>query len=231
MVWQADPAGAPGDEEIAGFRPPQLIAQELAALIARRIVLLELAPGQRLVEEELGRTYHVSRSPIREVLRILETEGLVVRAPRRGIWVSPLSRADADEVYRCRVVLECLAAECAATRHAEVPPDKLLKSVEKLKSAAEDVRAYFEANVDFTSAVHGMAGNRTLSRLLRQLGPQGERYRYFAYLKDLELVRRSISGNERLAEAILEGRAATARALTEDLIRTSWERVRSHLKE
>ena len=213
------------------FRPPGVIANDLAEHMAQNIVYQVLAPGQRLIEGEICRRFGVSRSPVREALRILENEGLVRRKPRRGIWVAPLSENDADEVYACRMHLECLAAETAARRSASFERGILERSLEDLQSSANDVRAYFEANVAFTKSVQNMAGNETLSRLLRQIARQGERYRYLAYLKESDLIRRSIMGSERVAEAILNGNAATAKAITRDLIQTSWDLVRNHLRQ
>lgn len=213
----------------ADFRAPGLIAQDLADHLAREIVFLNLPPNTRLIEEELGRRFAVSRSPVREVLRILENEGLVRRVPRKGIWVAPLSQADADEIYACRLSLEGLAAESAAARAHRFDRATLEQPLAELRAAADDMLTYFQANVGFTAAVRDMAGNRTLTRLLRQISRQGERYRYFAYLKEPDLIERSLAGNERIAEAILGGHTATAKAITCDLIETAWTRVRAHL--
>lgn len=217
------------DDTIA-FRAPIVIAQDLATQIARQIVFLELAPGARLVEEEVGSAFGVSRSPVREALRLLEAQGLVVRrAPRRGIWVAPLTLDDANEVYACRKPLEGLAAELAAQQASEPPDNCLDGPLAALRRATGNVREYFLANVEFTRAIHEMAGNRTLQRLLGDINMQSQRYRYYAYLKAPDLMVRSIKGSEQVADAILAGNATTARALTEDLILHSWQQIKENL--
>ena len=70
-----------------GFRVPDIIAKDLARHIEEQIIFGELAPNTRLVEEEIVQRYNVSRSPVREVLRTLEQEGLAIRESRRGVWV------------------------------------------------------------------------------------------------------------------------------------------------
>ena len=221
-------SGAQGDVD---FRRPVVIAQDLAEHIARRIVFFEIAPGARLVEEEVGAAYGVSRSPVREAMRLLETQGLVVRAPRRGVWVSPLTLEDANEVYACREPLEGLAAELAARQASESTRNILDEPLASLRRSADDIQSYFLANVEFTRHVHKMANNRTLLRLLRDINMQSQRYRYYAYVKTPDLIARSIKGNVQVAEAILAGNALTARTLTEDLIRHSWDQIRRHLAD
>ncbi len=87
---------------------------EIARILSDRIVFLATGAGLRIHEEEVGAAFGVSRSPVREVFRMLEADGLVVRAARKGVSVAPMSRRDLDEVYACRVGLEGVAAAEAA---------------------------------------------------------------------------------------------------------------------
>ena len=83
-------------------------------------------PGSRLFEEELVEQFNISRSPIREALKILEHDGLVLIEPRRGARVAQLSITDLDEVYATRVALESLAAAQAAEHCGEDEKERLL---------------------------------------------------------------------------------------------------------
>lgn len=212
------------------FRPPRVLAQELAAFLERKIIFLELDIGPRLTEEEIGRRFGVSRSPVREAMRILENDGLVVRLPRRGAWVSPITLEDVNEVYACRLPLEGLAAELAAGRSSRVSAEPLHRAFEALERTSGDVRAYFESNVAFTQTIHAMAGNRTLKRLIENISKQGLRYRYLAYSKLPHLIDTSIGGNRKVFKAILKGDAETARAVSEQLIRNSWNKIVAYLE-
>src|SRR3977135_3993494 len=84
---------------VTEFIAPSVIATDIARILSDRIVFLELGPGTRIPEERVGAPFGVSRSPVREVLRMLEADGLVVRAARKGVSVTPMSRRDLDEVY------------------------------------------------------------------------------------------------------------------------------------
>jgi DNA-binding GntR family transcriptional regulator len=212
------------NETPIAFRRPDALANELARALEEQIIYGELPPETRLVEEEVAQRFGISRSPVREALRILEQGGLVLREARRGIWVAPIGRADLDSVYSCRVALEGLAAEQAA--RARQPADlEALKAAFAAMEQATDIRAYFRANVAFTEAVHAAAGNPTLKRLLASIGKQALRYRFLAYSRAPALIKRSLAGNRELLAAIVESRPSSARLITEDLIRGSWDAV------
>ena len=92
------------------FRSPLLISaaipEELASRLEDEIIFGAATAACRLTEDEVALRFGVSRSPVREALRLLERDGLVVREARKGIWVAPLSLKDFDEVYVCRIELE-----------------------------------------------------------------------------------------------------------------------------
>jgi DNA-binding GntR family transcriptional regulator len=209
------------------FRLPDLLAKELARALEEEILYGQLAPETRLVEEEVAQRFGISRSPVREALRLLEQDGLVVREARRGIWVAPIGRADLDSVYSCRVALEGLAAEQAANSRKPEHVKALRAVMGEMEQAfgARDVRAYFQANVRLTDAIHDAADNPTLRRLLSSIGKQAQRYRYLAYSRAPQLLEISLAGNRDVIGAIAGGDPAKARALTEKLLRRSWEAV------
>jgi DNA-binding GntR family transcriptional regulator len=109
-----------------------LEATSLVELTVRRlrgeILSGELAPGERIVEEQLTRRFGTSRAPLREALRLLGQQGLVEHLPRRGVRVMRLSPRDIDELFSLRDVLEQFAARCAlGDLHARV--DRLSRSL------------------------------------------------------------------------------------------------------
>ena len=149
---------------ITPLRLPDVLGQELVRALEEEIVSGRLAPETRLVEEEVAQRFGISRSPVREALRRLEQDGLVLREARRGIWVAPISRADLDEVYSCRVALEGLAAEQAALNRTDSHVNALRTAFGAMDRAHEagDVIGYFRGNLAFTDATHDAAGNATL---------------------------------------------------------------------
>jgi GntR family transcriptional regulator, rspAB operon transcriptional repressor len=208
---------------------PQLLAEALESAI----VFGELPPGGRIIEEEVAARYDVSRSPVRDALRRLEADGLVVRTDHRGARVTPISRPDLDDVYLCRIELEGLAAQQAAKRWQSPSEDVFAQGLAAMRAAfkANDVRKYFIANVAFTDAVHRASGNATLQRLLKSIGKQALRYRYLAYRSAPKLMRMSVEGNREIVDLILARRGAQARRITAQLIERSWRTIRDTIPD
>lgn len=215
------------NDAIVPFRLPDPIAKDLCRVLEDEIVIGQLPPETRLVEEEVAKRYGVSRSPVREALRLLEQGGLVVREARRGIWVAPIARADLDEVYSCRVPLEGLAADQAARSRTPAHVQALRTAFAEMEQAHDsgDTRAYFRSNVRLSEAIYAAAKNATLRRLLNGISQQAQRYRYLAYSKAPHLVELSLAGNRDVVDAIVRGDPARAREVTERLIRRAWETV------
>lgn len=216
-----------------GFRVPDIIAKELSRHLEEQIIFGDLPPGSRLTEEEVVRRFNVSRSPVREALRTLEQEGLVARESRRGVWVGPLTLADLDEVYTCRLAMEGLAMELAAQNRNAADLIAIRASLEKLKSMHEgkDIKGFFQANVTLSSQIHSASANVTLARLLRSIGKQSLRYRYFAYSNAPEMMKASIEGHEEIVVAMEKRSARHARTLLEDMIQRSWDVIRAFLSK
>jgi DNA-binding GntR family transcriptional regulator len=205
------------------------IPEHLAELLEWEIISGGLAPSSRLTEEEVATTYGVSRSPVREGLRLLERDGLVRRSARRGIWVASLSLADFDEVYECRIALEALAAENAARSPDAAQADATFKALLlKLEEAHSqgDIPALFRADVEASKLIYHLTGNLTLQRLLTSLEKQALRYRYFAYAQSPKVVAMSLDGSRRIWSHICLGEAEHAQNLTSALIREIWLTMR-----
>lgn len=211
----------------------QAIPEVLRRQLEEEIVFGRLEPLARLTEEEVAARYGVSRSPVREALRLLEGDGLVHRAARRGIWVAPLSLRDFDEIYACRIPLEGLAAAGAAASGTAQDKAALLDLLPGLWRAyeARDARAFFEVDIQASGLIYAMAGNATLSRLIASLGKQALRYRFFAYAREPKMLEMVAPGSRRLWSSIAEGDAEGARAGTESLIREIWQIMRAIIRE
>lgn len=142
-----------------------------------------LAPGDQLVQEALAERYGVSRVPLREALKMLESEGQVVNHPHRGYFVAELSVADLREVYHLRALLERAALTAAVPLLDEADVDVIAGLCEDVDTAARegDVLAMAEANRRFHFALFDAAALPRLSRLLRQLWEATDAYRALYY--------------------------------------------------
>ncbi len=207
------------------------IPESVAQRLEEEIIVGRLKSEERLTEETVADRYGVSRSPVREALRLLERDGLVIREARRGIWVAPMSQKDFDEVYTARNPLEGLVARQAA----ESDNDALKRELRDVQRALEetqasgDVRRFFTADVRGSFLIYDLADNRTLRRLLQGLEKQALRYRFHAYEQNPDMIKLSLDDTTRIFDAILAGDGATAQAVTENLIREIWQSMRDEV--
>jgi len=150
---------------------PTALYQEVAERLRQRIFAHELTPGDWIDEQKLAEQYGISRTPLREALKVLASEGLVELKPRRGCYVTEISRQDLDDIFPLMAMLE---GRCAgdATRKAQPADIAALNDIhERLESAARDgrIEAFFEANQEFHLRIQELAGNRWLVSVIQDL--------------------------------------------------------------
>lgn len=196
-------------------KEPPLLAQTIAANLETAIIYGDISGKTRLTEEIICQMTGSSRSPVREALRLLEKDGLVVREPRRGVRVSELTVGELDQLYLCRIALETMAAELAVKNSTEADMRAIRKShelcQEKLKE--DDVRGHFKANVEMSNLIFEAAHNEPLLRLLQTIHKQALRYRYLAYKVSRLIREKSVENNTYFVELLAsrDGPAAAHR--------------------
>jgi DNA-binding GntR family transcriptional regulator len=189
---------------------PTALYQEVAERLRQRIFAHELTPGMWIDEQMLAEQYGISRTPLREALKVLASEGLVELKPRRGCYVTEISRQDLDDIFPLMAMLE---GRCAAEaiKRAKAADLTALKTIhESLESAARDGRidAFFEANQAFHKKIQELSGNRWLLSVIQDLR------------KVLKLSRlHSLSLEGRLQQSLDEHRAILATMLSGDAVR------------
>lgn len=171
----------------------------------------ELEPGERLMEVALANKMGVSRTPIREAIRKLELEGLVIMIPRRGAEVASITEKDLVDVLEVRMFLEKLAAELACERRSEEDIEKLEKACKAFEESfkVNDITVHAERDVDFHDAIFQATGNTRLIQILNNLREQMYRYR-LEYLKNKGAHSRIVKEHKEILEAIKEGDSAKA---------------------
>ena len=147
---------------------PPALYEQVAERLRVRIYAHELPPGGWIDEQALALEYGISRTPLREALKVLAAEGLVVLKPRRGCYVTQLSEQDIDEVFPVMAMLEGRVAELAAHRATSADFARLAAIHEELEkhAAANSADRFFEANQRFHTALQEIAGNRYLAQLI-----------------------------------------------------------------
>ncbi|MFE1170278.1 GntR family transcriptional regulator [Nocardiopsis sp. NPDC058789] len=169
-----------------------------------RIIDLELPPGHRITEREASAELGVSRVPLREALRLLEAEGLVVLVPRQGAMVASWSREDIVRLFEVREELETLAARLAATRRTDADLRRMRALLDDAEHAlkADDESATAAANAGFHRAVVAACGNPLLQRMM---APLDSRVQWLFHLTKHRDTREQREEHVRLLELIEAG--------------------------
>nr|WP_093418288.1 GntR family transcriptional regulator [Saccharopolyspora flava] len=131
-----------------------------------------LRPGDRLFEQELAIEFGVSRVPVREAIRMLQSAGMVeVRPRRRGVFVRSLDRQQLEELFDVREALEALAARLAAERSESADVEHLGELVARAREALDDqdTDAMSEANTEFHDKLVALSRNELLASMLEPL--------------------------------------------------------------
>jgi DNA-binding GntR family transcriptional regulator len=188
----------------------------------------DFKPGQRLMEVQLAEQMGVSRTPVREAIRKLELEGLVVMVPRKGAYVAGLSSEDVKEVLEIRAVLEGLAASLAAKNASDADIEQLQEIVEKFKNAAEekDVVRLINFDSDFHDVMYRASKNKKLIQLISALREQVQRFRV-AYFTKIKSTQALIEEHNELVSSILNKEPEKARAIAEKHIATTEKLITS----
>lgn len=153
--------------------------------LRKAILTGELKPGERLMEIHLANQLGVSRTPIREAIRKLELEGLVIMIPRRGAEVAQITEKSLKDVLEVRRALDALCVELACDRISAEEQEQLKKTCDEFVRATEtkDATIIAKADVAFHDIIVQATGNQRLIQLINNLSEQMYRYR-FEYIKD-----------------------------------------------
>jgi DNA-binding GntR family transcriptional regulator len=156
--------------------------EELAVSLREIIVNGELTPGTKVPEKDLCEAFGVSRTPLREALKVLAAEGLVILEPNRGAWVSPITVEDLEEVFPVMGALEALSGELACERitDAEIAEIRRLHALMVEAHRTRDMPGYFAVNQEIHEAILAAAHNHTLSVQYRSLATRVRRARFVA---------------------------------------------------
>lgn len=147
----------------------------------------DLKPGERLMELQLAAQLGVSRTPIREAIRMLEQEGLAVTMPRKGAEVAKMTLKGMEDVLEIRGALDELACQLACERIREEELITLKTCMHEFEASLQtrDVKQIAEADVKFHDVIYEATRNPKLVNMLNNLREQVYRYRV-EYLKDVE---------------------------------------------
>ena len=150
-------------------RGRRLNAEEAHQTVYDAIIAGDIKPGERITEEELAKSLGISRTPVREALRRLETQGLLAHAPHRGMVVRELEQQEITELYEMREVLEGAAAASAAQHASEIEIESLEELIKSDEKRLDDPKALAASNKLFHETLYRSAHNRYLVKTLTSL--------------------------------------------------------------
>lgn len=182
--------------------------------LRQAILTGELKPGERLMEIHLADRLGVSRTPIREAIRKLELEGLVVMIPRKGAQVARITEKNLKDVLEVRRALDMLAVKLACSRMDDEYKKQLREACDDFARVVKNnnTKDITEADVRFHDIINKATGNDRLIQLVNNLAEQMYRYR-LEYIKDAAYHNRLVAEHEEIYSAIMDGdeeRAAKA---------------------
>jgi DNA-binding GntR family transcriptional regulator len=197
---------------------PRPLYEEVAELLRQRIFNRELEPGSWIDELKLAEEYGISRTPLREALKVLAAEGLVTMKVRRGAYVTEVSEKDLADVYHLLALLESDAAGVVAERGSDVQLAELQSLHEELEAAAGERERFFALNEQFHMRLLEMADNRWRQQMVADLR------------KVMKLNRHSsLNKSGRLDESLEEHRAIMRALLARDAALTV-QRMNEHFR-
>lgn len=159
---------------------------ELVERLRPLIVESHLAPGSKVPEKALCEQFNVSRTPMREALKVLAAEGLVRLEPNRGAWITEVTIEEVNEVFPILTVLEALSGElaCSLASDAEIEEVRTLHDAMMQSYRDRDLATYFKTNQDIHRAILLAARNDTLTNSCQALSARMQRARYVANMSE-----------------------------------------------
>lgn len=186
--------------------------EDVADRLRAQIFARELEPGAWIDEMKLAGDYGISRTPLREALKVLAVEGLVTMKPRRGAYVSEMSRDDVAQIYHLLALLESDAAGEVARHASDEQLGRLQQLHERLERQARQRDAFFAANERFHMALLDAAGNRWRTQIVTDLRKVMKLNRHHSLFKQGRLAD-SLQEHRALMAALLARNAAKATTL------------------
>ncbi len=167
------------------FTDPGLIRERVVDALRDAIIAGRLKPGERIRERELVSLLGVSRSPLREAIRILETEGLITSLAYRGARVSELSASDLHDMLHVRIMLETFAARLSIERLDDATLQAMEEQVARARAAGAqvDLQSNFDLGLEFHDLLVAACGNRKVVQLYENLRRHQTRYQHFAFAR------------------------------------------------
>jgi len=221
-------AGRLGKVNLNNYKP---LREVIFSTLREAIIMGELKPGERLMEVQLADKMGVSRTPVREAIRKLELEGLVVMIPRRGAHVARLTEKDIMDVLEVRATLDGLATALATERINEDELKELRHIQTQLENYVEkgNLQGVIKKDIEFHDVIYKASKNDKLVQIANNLREQVYRFRVI-YLKDFGNNEEVIREHNEIWSAILSKDPNLARVSAQKHIKSQESAILNAIK-
>ena len=232
MRCGGQPAQGKVKERVMERRPIKTIRNQVYQILKDDICEGRFAPGQWLQENELAERLCVSRSPIREALRQLASDGLVVEIPNKGAFVKEFTARDIEEIFDLRVLLEDYAISKLQHHLTTADMQQLIDCLNEMERlhAQKNLRAY----TDMDSKLHGLlielCGNSLLESMYARIHSLNQQFRIYS-LTSTQRFNESMEEHRDIVHCLLTNNADEARAINKRHLQLAKDKIIQHFSE
>ncbi len=205
----------------------QPLRKQVYEVLRKAILSGKLKPGEKITEVEIADKLNVSRTPVREAIRMLELEELIAIIPQRGVFVAGIkSIKEINDIFQVRSELEGLAASQATKHISEEQLKKIEDNIEQIKKciADKDLERCIEIDIAFHQIIYEASDNKWLQKLLDTLFEQITRFRGRSLGREGRMAK-ALHEHKELAEALSERDAKKAKKLSKQHIESARQSV------
>lgn len=212
--------------------PIKTIRNQVYQILKDDICEGRFVPGQWLQENDLAERLNVSRSPIREALRQLASDGLVVEIPNKGVFVKEFTPSDIEEVYDMRVLLEDYAINKLHNNLRSEDKQALINCLNELERlhAERDLRAYTDLDAQLHNLLIKLSGNSLLESMYGRIHYITQRFRIYS-LASQQRFNESLDEHRELVHCLLTNSTAMAHAINQRHLQLARDKILEHLAE
>ncbi|ATO36881.1 GntR family transcriptional regulator [Geobacillus thermodenitrificans] len=209
----------------------ETLKKQVYEYLREEIITGGIAPGERLIEEKIAKKIQVSRSPIREAIRMLEKDGLVIMNKRGGVTVFNPDMENFQSLYECRVELEPAAAYYAAQRITKKQIEELRKQLFCSDTKSYELKEILNMNTKFHEGIVQASRNPFLIKMIGEIRGINSLYRMAILKRDVLRIKSAAEEHLKIFEAIINGDGEKAREYMKEHIVSDYNYYTSIYRE
>ncbi len=209
------------------------LPEQISTYLSDQILSGTIKPGQKIEEAAITKKFKVSRTPVREAIRLVAASGLIKIEPRRGATAVAMNLEQLTQMFEALVEIEALCAKYCARRITAFEQSKLSDIHSKFQTAikAKDSKLYSELNEEFHKLIYSGAHNETLENIALNMWQQLSPYRRNMFFTRKERMKASYKEHQKIVEAIMSSNQDTAYAAMYQHVTNSSVNAIDHLRQ